>query len=144
MIHTNKMILVPHEIVGDDEALTKYMSNLDEEMFKIVNDRTLPIDEKILKYNQILRRHQTAKHDVNKPIKIEIQEQQTEPEELGEKSTQPDSLQDAITDTDPPKFQKQTNLLLKFARKSPHIKWSDKGEMIVDGNKIVGSNIMWI
>ena len=46
MIHTNKMILVPHEIVGDDESVTKYLSNLDEEMLSIINDKTLPIDEK--------------------------------------------------------------------------------------------------
>lgn len=139
MNHANKMILVPHDIVGDDEGKTKYMSNLDEEMFKILNDMSLPIDEKLLKYNQVLRRHQTAKQDINKPFQFEMQESQTH---ATDKPEQPDSVQEAITETVPPKFQKQANVLLKYARKIPHIKWADNGEMIVDGNKIAGSNIV--
>ena len=135
-------ILVPHELMGKKENITRYLTNLDREMLTILKDDSLPIDVKHLKYNQILKKFQTAKHESEKPIKIEIHKMSTDSKEFDEEPAQYDSLQDEITDTVPHRFQKQANLLLKYARKSPHIKWSDKGEMIVDGNKIVGSNIV--
>jgi len=64
------MILVPHEIVGENESVTKYLSDLDKEMAKIANDDSIPIDVKIIKYNQILHKHQTAKQETEKPFKL--------------------------------------------------------------------------
>ena len=68
-----KTIIVQRRLLGADEGVKKYISNLDHEMMSIMKNSTLPLDEKVLKYSQILRRHQNAKQELNKPFKIEVQ-----------------------------------------------------------------------
>ena len=127
-----KTIIVPRRLLGADEGVKKYISNLDHEMMSIMKNSTLPLDEKVLKYSQILRRHQNAKQELNKPFKIEVQTNESN-----------DSLlEEGINATVPSKYQKQAHLILKYARDIPNIKWTDNDEMILDGNKIVGSNIV--
>ena len=149
MDHTNKMILVPHELFGKDESLTKHMSNLDSAMLKVTNDESLPIDAKIVQYNKILRLYRIAKQKMEQPVKIEIHEPfETEIIETETNKTNiteagsSNVFEDLILDTVPQKSHKKARLLLKYTRNNPNIKWTDKGEMIVDGNKIVGSNIV--
>jgi len=79
MIDTNKMILVPHEIVAENESVAKYMSDLDKEMLTIANDNSIPIDAKVIHYNQILRSHQTSRHENEKPFKLEVQSEAAKP-----------------------------------------------------------------
>lgn len=149
MNFTNKMILVPHEIVGENEGVTRHLSNLDKEMSKILNDDSLPIDEKVLKYNQILRKFQRIKQDTQQPFKFEVQEPKVKVEAaaipepvLEQEKVNIDSFEESILDTIPQRWHRQARQLLKHSLANPHIKWTDKGEMIVDGNKIVGSNIV--
>lgn len=133
MIHANKMILVPH---GKDETSTKYMSNLDHEMLKILKDKSLPADVKLSKYNQALRRFQNIKHEIEKPIKLDFFETTPPPPEPAIFN------EEEILSTVPKSFHKQANLLLKYVKKNPHLTWSSNGEMVVNGNKIAGSNIV--
>jgi len=138
------MIIVPHEIVAENESVAKYMSDLDKEMLTIANDNSIPIDAKVIQYNQILRRHQTARHKNEKPFKLEVQSEAAKAikEEKRVEKTDTNSLLQTIMHTVPVKFHKQANLLFDYAQGIPGLKWSDKGEMIVDGNKIVGTNIV--
>src|SRR5437867_3263049 len=140
MMHSNKMILVPHEMVGDpDTPTTKLMSVLDNEMLKILQDATLADDVKIIKYNQILQRYQGVKQEKEKPFQLEIKKTKL-PIIVEEEKQSP--LHETVYNTVPPKFHKQANLLLEYVQKNPHLKWSPTGEMIVDNNKIAGSNII--
>lgn len=136
-MHANKMILVPHEIMGD-ETSQKYISALDQGMLSILNDKTIPMDAKIIHYNQVLRRYQTTKQDIEKPFQLEIKEP-----EIKEKPIiieQPNDQE--ILGMVPKQWRNKASTLLAYVRKNPHIKWSDKNEMIIDGNKIVNSNII--
>lgn len=131
-MHTNKMILVPHEIVGENESTKQFISNMDREMMKILQDKSIADDAKMIKYQQVLQRYQSAVHEKEKPFQLEIREQVSEP----------DPLTDDIVETIPPKWRKQAALLLQYTRKNPHMKWSEKGELVIGGNKIIGSNII--
>lgn len=145
MMHANKMILVPHEALGENESATKYISTLDEDMMKILNDKKLPIDAKVQLYNQALRRYQTARYDSEKPVKLDIFDKSTPTPEVTakvESEPEPIAFENEVLSTVPKTYQKQAGLLLKYIYKNPHMKWSSKGEMIIDGNKIAGSNIV--
>jgi len=144
MIRTNKMILLPHEIVGENEGMTKYMSDLDGEMLNIANNDSIPIDAKLLKYHQILRMHQAAKQETENPFKLEVQPATEKPSEevASEIPQKSKSLHQTILSTVPVKFHKQAKLLFDYAHSIPGLKWSEKGEMVVDGNKVVGTNIV--
>jgi hypothetical protein len=132
MMHANKMLLIPHEIVGDSESTKQLISNLDKEMMKILQDTHMADDEKMIKYKQVLQRHQSAVREKEKHFQLEIKEQP--PESL--------PLSEGIVETIPPKWRNQAAMLLQYTRKNPHMKWSEKGELIINGNKILGSNII--
>jgi hypothetical protein len=132
MMHANKMLLVPHETVGESESTKQLISNLDKEMMKILQDTHMADDEKMIKYKQVLQRHQSAVREKEKHFQLEIREQPTEFLPLSE----------GIVETIPPKWRNQAAMLLQYTRKNPHMKWSEKGELIINGNKILGSNII--
>ena len=113
-MHTNKMILVPHEIVGENKSVSKYLSNFDCGMLKILEDK-IPIDEKIVKYNQVLRMYQTAKQETEKPFQLEMKEKL--PITKSQYSEEDRAIPDEIADTIPQKSLKQAKLLLKYVEK---------------------------
>jgi hypothetical protein len=130
MMHTSKMVLVPHELVQQNEdPADKILSNLDENMQHILNDRTIPSDKKLILYNQVLQRFKRIKQERDKPFKLEIQEPKI------------------MTDEDilsgmPVKNLKQAASLLSFVKKNPHIQWTDDNELIVDGMTFPGTHIV--
>ncbi len=138
------MILVPHDIAGRDD-ISGHMSNLDREMHKILNNKSLPADQKVVQYNQVLHQYRRMMNEQTKPYQLELFEPPPplpavetpsvakQPEELG--------VENSIVKNVPNKWRRQAGLLLQHAQKNPYMKWSDSGEMIIDGNKIVGSNI---
>lgn len=131
----NKMILVPHDILGRD-AGNAVMNNLDREMNKILQDKYLPADSKMIQYLQVLRKYNTALDEKTKPYELEIRSEE-QPVAISN-DTETDTLLAAV----PSKWRKNAEMLLWHVRKNPHMQWSDKGELIVEGNKIVGSNIV--
>lgn len=135
MMHANKMILVPHEMIGENESSSKHLYDLDNEMLKILKDKNMPEDIKMVHYSQILHRHRIAAHKQNEPFQLEIKEA-SEPRKIS------DEIKQTIIATVPKKWHKQASMLLDYANNTKSMTWSDNRELIVNGNKIKGSNIV--
>lgn len=130
MMHANKMMLVPYDVTTGRHDEAKVVNALDAEMQKIANNDSLPSDAKLVLYNQMLNRYRHSRQQLEKPYEIEVYETR----DAHENDTHVLSLI-------PKKWRKNAELLLTHVKNNPSMKWSDHGEMIVDGNKIIGSNI---
>lgn len=144
-MHASKMILVPHDIGGrKDDGATNLISSLDREMNRILQDNTLAEDTKIILYNQILHRYRKTKEEHNKPFQLELHEPKMEEmdDTMIEEEATDDPVAKRILDIIPRKWQRNALALLDYVNNNPHMKWSDKGEMIVDDKKIANTNII--
>ncbi len=135
MIHSNKMILIPHNNVKEQESSDTLLSNLDQEMIKILYNKNISEDLKMTQYSQVLQRYRSEIRKRGKPLEIEIKEQEPD-DSISE------HVDNTLMNTVPKKWHKQAALLLNYTRKNKQMTWSDKGELIFHGNKITGSNII--
>lgn len=135
MLHSNKMILIPHTTAEEQQSSDRLLSNLDQEMMKILENKNISEDIKMTQYGQVLQRYQSEIRKREKPFEIEMREK-------GPVEILTDNFDDTIMNTVPKKWHKQAALLLHYTRRNKKMAWSDKGELIFQGNKITGSNIV--
>lgn len=132
MMHTSKLLLVPSDVMNKDTSEDSFLSALDTEMRKILDQKELPTDQKLAAYNQLLHRYLKANEKRNSPFEIKVQEPENKP----------DVYDDEILDGIPIRNKKNAKLLINSIKKNPEISWSDTGELIAGGLKIDGSNII--
>ena len=167
MKYTKRMVLVPEEFINtleNKEALmttpeTKKMIRLEKEMDGILGDTSKSEDKKVSQYNQNLQQFlgvNEKKREFIPTVKI-YQENPSPPQMLAS----PSSSNDNQVKTNPT-GEKQSSLseseILESIPKSSRslaqsminrskanrdqITWNNKGEMVVDGNPVSGSNII--
>jgi hypothetical protein len=68
------MILLPHDVMGRDDSVGPVLSALDREISKILQDKSLPTDNKLALYNQILYKHKKIIEERDKPYELEIRD----------------------------------------------------------------------
>lgn len=130
-MHTDKMLLVPYELGAGKNELG-VLNKLDDEMTKIASDTSLATDAKLALYNQTLHRYRHGMNELKKPFEIPIQE------------TKPPLATDDdknVLSLVPKKWRKNAEVLIEHVKKNPSFKWSESGEMIIEGNRVVGSNL---
>lgn len=148
MQHSTKMVLVPHDMMqqrNETPPIRVQMSNLDTEMRKILENSHLPTDAKLTEYNQILHHFRKLQEEQQQPHKIEIIEKQAKSEDNEEKQKTENSTHEedkTILMGLPHKNRKNAELLLHYVRKNPHLKFNERGEMLVDGKRFVGSHLV--
>jgi hypothetical protein len=130
-----KMALVPHGMVEQlfqkqqlmtDEPIEQ-LSSLDSDLHRILKDTTLPSDQKAKLYNQALERFSVMRHKHIDPAPVE------QPEE------EPDH--DVLSGV-PKQYMNRAHALYKKVRTIPGMKWNDQGEMVYNGERVPGSNIV--
>ena len=149
MQHSTKMVLVPHGMMQQQRNETLpirvQMSNLDIEMRKVLENSHLPTDAKLAEYNQILHHFRKLQEEQQQPHKIEMIEKQAKSEDNEEKQKTEKSPHDedkTILMGLPHKNRKNAELLLQYVRKNPHLKFNERGEMLVDGKRFVGPHLV--
>jgi hypothetical protein len=126
-----KVILVPNEITQVIKPVDKTLENLDSEMTSIIYSTNIPLDAKLLKYNQVLQRFKFLQTERNKPYSIEI-------EERGSQKLDFDKILKGI----PEKKIPAAKLLTDFISKLDNIHIESNGEISINGHRISNSNII--
>lgn len=132
-MHTSKLLLVPPEAVNS-KSEENFLAALDEGMKKILEKKELPIEQKLAEYNQLLHRYLKTVDKQKEPLKIEVKESI-------EKNTNAFNDQEIIESIPLPN-RKHAKILLAAMKKNGKILWEDSGELVADGMKIEGSNIV--
>lgn len=153
MMHANKMVLVPANEMSAQQMLppiVPQLVNLDSEIRNVLETPNIPADVKLVNYNQVLRRYMKLHHDLFDPSpQIPSQPIASQPtKNLHE--PQADVQDNAITQVSdatilrnmPKKNHNSASALLEFVKNIPELKWNNKGEMIIDGQRVSNTNIV--
>lgn len=125
-----KAFLVPAEMTQSVKPMDRTLEGLDSEMMSIIENPDIPMDVKVLKYNQILQRYKFLQTERNKPYKIDI-------EEISH-NTALNSIMKGMPETKIP----LAKLLTDFIMKQGNIQVEENGEISVNGSRIYNSNII--
>jgi hypothetical protein len=130
-----KMALVPHGMVDQlfqkqqllsDEPIVQ-LSGLDAELQRILKDTSVPSDQKAKLYNQALEQYSVIRNKHINPKPIEQPEDEAD--------------HDVLTGV-PKQYVKRAQALYNKVKTVPGLKWNDQGEMVFNGERIAGSNIV--
>jgi hypothetical protein len=131
MMHTKKIILVPHDIAQNKRPIDEIIGKLENDLKVIMKNKHSAVDVKLVKYNQVLHRYSKMMQKKHHPFALSVQQE--------DDATYPDEL---ILKDIPEKRLKNAQLLLKNVRNNPQIRLNNMGEVIIHGNTIHGSNIV--
>lgn len=140
MDSARKVALVPQQLLSmlmAQQQLNpglKKLQTYDDNMQNMLLNSDVPSDIKHAQYSQMMHKYQTLKdQELNKPMQIDVRSSAPTPIAL------PDD--DDILTGVPKKYKNKARLLLRHVRRSPNMSFDEKGQVIIDGNKIDNSHI---
>jgi hypothetical protein len=123
----------------------KAMTSLDRDMQDVLGRQDMPTDEKVKLYNQVLHRYVTYKDQQETAARAPIQMQildTSPPEQSSSSSSAPvDGIEQEVMESVPTKMKKKARLLLTRMKNSPHLRWTDKGELIYKDQVMTNTNV---
>lgn len=136
-----KVALVPQHLLSTLMAQQQQLNpglaqltNLDRGMQNVLQNSDLPSDIKHKQYTQMMHNYQTVRdQELNKPMTINVKSADT-----ASSLVVPD---EDILEGMPKNYRTKAKLLLKHVKRSPNIGTDEKGQIVIDGRKIEGSNI---
>lgn len=152
MKNSGKMIMVPESTFNAMQQQPQQilqpsmvqMSNLDQEMNTVLSNPNLSTDLKLAEYEQLLRRYRFIR-DKEYARPMLVQSVNEPPAPIPSPSPQEQQTifpTNTILDSLPYTLQRKATLLLDYIRQNPKkFKLSERNEIIIDGNKLDGSNI---
>ena len=162
MKYAKRMYLVPEEFLKTLErkeslqtpALTQKMLRLDEKMDNILNNKMKMTDEKVSQYNQNLQQFLDAHEQSRQFIPtVKIYQQNSEP--LSQDQPMPPVIEDQEMPNDVPLSDNEIldaipknsktlarSMINRLKANKDQLTWNNKGEIVVGGNPVVGSNII--
>ena len=161
MEHVKKMVLVDPRVLEDKSTVmskvedtikrntsmkNQVLSALDHELNTIMQDITLPDDEKIKLYQNTLQRFLAVKEsNQQENIKFpEIAKNNVKLEDTRETESTSDHIKHIkheIIDGVPKKYKRNASVMLNHIEAHPNTTWNDRGEFVYKGNPIKDSNI---
>ncbi len=141
-----KMALIPADVAAQfslqqhtQEAPTlSQLSNLDQQMKTILEDRSLATDLKFKQYYNTLHRYGALKENAEQtPIPVKIHENTTKTRQTAQLPTDESDLLTAV----PLAQRRGARLLLKYIRENPEMEWNEAKELVYRGERIARSNI---
>ena len=154
MDYTKKMALVPQNMLAtlaNQQTLIaptqEYLGELDTEMKRILEDRSMPPDIKARFYNQVLHRYFGFRdHEMQQPMKIQIEEPQNVAQTAVEVQTEAprerdhQTLYDTILTAMPKQAMNKAKLLISHLKNNPDVDWNDRQELVYKGEAVPDSN----
>ncbi len=116
-------------------SIGRQLSRLDAEMKRILDDENVPDDLKYKLYSHALSQFSELREEMKKPIRMEIESEK--------KTEQPQVAGFLLANSgDFPADKKNVaRKLATFLEQTDSIQWGSKGELVVDGIAVQGSNI---
>ena len=109
---------------------------LDQQMRQLVDDASVPLEQKLQQYYNTLKRYQHVyKETYDKPVSVKVVDE--DKQLLGKL---PVSEVDLVNRLPKPKRQ-SAKLLLKYVQNNPNISWNNANELVLKGRRVPGSNI---
>lgn len=137
------------------------LANLDAEIGRVLENKEESSDIKLQKYNQILRRYMKLQDDQQPQHQTAQNQQMQERPTVSNRDTNTVSGADATAREDesaasseipfsdetilqgiPVKNKKAASLLLHHVKRNQHLTWNKKGEMFIDGERHVRTNLI--
>ena len=134
------MVLVePRQIEKWKETMTdKTLSRLDGEMYDVLH-RNVSEDEKAKLYSNSLRRYL----NINKPeTEKKFQWEDITEEKAEDKPEVTDDIETLVLETVPKKWKTHASKLLTQLKSNPNVRWSAKGELVLNDATIPNSHIV--
>ena len=119
------------------KATVNNILDLDSQM-KSILDSSQSVDEKVRAYNQVLQIFLTQQKKHNAPL-VETPSQRKENDTVGEELR--DAVINDVMDSVPKTFTNKAQLLVRHLTKNPGVDWNHKGEIMLNGRLIHGSNL---
>jgi hypothetical protein len=143
-MHAKKYALVDPKVLEalrntpkPQDAVAAKMSDLDSEM-RAALGRPGDIAHKVQVYNQILQRY--LAHQENRdatPLEVQLKPPPSENAQPPVENTVEGDVMASL----PKSYHAKGSYLLTRLRHDPHVDWTDRGELILDGKTIQGSNL---
>ena len=159
MEHTKKMVLVDPRMLGETPASAPTVTNitqpeslpidmtlqgLERGLQNIMNRTDLPADQKVDLYSHHFQQYLTMKKKqtevYRRPSEVVLGGQTSLP--LPAEQRQSELLENEIVNSVPKQNQKQARLLMQRIKESSAMGWNARGELVVDGVPVQGSNIV--
>lgn len=142
-----KMILVPAEMSGalhntPRNPAINQLTALDQEMKSILEDHTIPADEKMARYYSALNQYEVLHENARQvPIPVTLHKPKTAQGDSSISASLP-AQEEHLLDIIPKRNRQNASLLLKFIKQNPHIAWHQPTkELVYKGAVIPGSNV---
>lgn len=155
MEYAKKMALVePRLLEGlqwqrhtNNNPMMKAMSSLDGDMQEVLTQQNMSTDEKVKLYNQVLQRYinygEQQQMAARAPIKMQMIDT-TPPESISSpapESAAIDAIEQEVVDSVPTRMKKKDQQLINRIKNSPHLRWTDKGEIIYKDQVMSNTNV---
>ena len=158
MEHTRKMALVDPRLLETfrpappTNSLDRFLRGLDGEMSSVVDLTDLDEGDKVKLYNQISLRYNTmADKHFKQPVVVNDDGTAAAASTRDAGTTQPAASSKPLATTGadadivenvPKSLKSKADRLMKHLKNDPTIQWNDRGELILEGATISGSNMM--
>ena len=160
MEHAKKMVLVDprqlrdaqsantaHIVQPESSTIDMTLRGLERGLKSILERDDLPEDRKVDLYSHYLQQYLTMKKKqtatYRRPTEVVLTNPTREsPPPPSRDETSPDPLENEIVESVPLNLRRQATLLVKRIKENPSMGWNEKGELMVDGSPIGGSNIV--
>lgn len=131
------------------DPLSDSVLSLDDEIKRILESSSVPDHEKVLKYEQAVQKYLTRVDQINSrsgsrdihsapPAPSRDRALPTTVPELEAKTVK---LEQRVVDSLPKTLQNKGRLLVDHLKDSTELSWNDRGELIIKGETIAGSNV---
>lgn len=134
MEFSKKLVLVPEDRV----QVMEHLSELDQRMQNILQNKNLSEDEKATLYLQILQKY------TNFSIEKTTQESVSEPTEEDEPivKTEKDELEEKVVNAAPVQYKDTAKDIFQFLKNQNSLKWNNKGEIVYKEEVVPRTNIV--
>ena len=126
-----KMVLVPSDLIPKQRPVDQQMSDLDEDMQKILASPGIPIDIKMKLYSDALARYGVKRREAEQPVQMAIQE--VPPRVFP-------SDQDLLRNV-PERKRGSAEALLSFLKDTPGVQFNERKELMLNGQPMAGTNV---
>jgi len=149
MQHTTKMVMVPEDaysgLISQQQQLmppvAMQLSNLDSELKSILTNPSLNVDQKYDQYYKTFNRYGSLQ---GRQLPSREATPLLPPPKFVEKGTNTGAMPisgNALLDSLPKLSRRRGKILLDHMQQKKDIKWTDTGELLVEGYPVPGSNI---
>lgn len=140
MEYSKKLVLVPEDRV----QVAEHLSELDQQMKNILQNKKLTDDEKVALYLQLLQKytHFSIQKQESEPHTIESPEVEASPENSTNVKQETEELEEEISKIVPTRFQEKAKKIFQFLKHQDSIQWNTKGEILYEDKIVPGSNVV--